>query len=364
MAEKQKNESFQVLREGFAKARFGGTISGCPLPGMDAPINFAPAGGEENGGLNPEEYVARHFRILSATVTPYRFFDFTRPGVLKAAVPLFEKLTLYANHSIDVTRWKGFTQGPLWDDQNDPQGINCLLAADKIVDPSLARGVETGALRACSVTIWFEFEKSHPNLDCYWSRLGEVVDGEVVRLIVTKITNAGEVSIVWEGEDPYAKALEAGASGAPDHNNTEEEKDMKLTAATMALLGIAAGTELSAELLEGKINETVTGLKTKIAGLEPEAQLGKQLLEETRTRAETLYKVLKGEGALERFITGVIRTADLATARALCEEYEQAVESKVPLACPKCGEKLKRQSSRPAPEGHAAGGKRAADYKL
>jgi len=373
MAEKQKNDSFQILKEGFAKARFGGTLSGCPLPGTAKPFSFAPAEGGDNGGLNPEEYVARFFRILSLAMTPYRYFDFTREGVLKAATPLFDGLTLYANHRADVTQWKGFSQGPLWDDQNDPQGINCLLAVDKTIDPNLARGVETRALRACSVTIWFDFEKSHPNLDYFWSRLGETVDGEIVRLIVTKITNAGEISIVWEGEDPHAKAL-----GAPEilsdpeepeksgqHHTSEEGESMKISQKLAVLLALTVGADIVPEALEAAVAGKIEALQAEIVGLNADAELGKQLLTETRTQAETLYKALKGEAALERFITGVIRTSDLATARALCEEYESAVDKAAPLACPKCGEKFSRQSAQPEnPDKLAANGKNPEDYKL
>jgi predicted RNA-binding Zn-ribbon protein involved in translation (DUF1610 family) len=375
MAEKQKSESFQLIREGFAKARFGGTLSGCPLPGSSKPFSFATPEGGDNAGLNPEEYVARFFRLLSAATTPYRFYDFSRPDVLKAAVPLFEGLTLYANHYADVTKWKGFCQEPAWDDQNDPPGINCLLVLDRLVDANLARGVETKALRACSVTIWFEFERSHPELQHFWDRLGEEVDGQVVRLIVTRISNAGEVSIVWEGEDPFAKALGA-PDGEPgmttlqvqDTNDREGDEEMKLSAETLAILGIAAGTEITEAMLKDKFTalaEQLTGLKSQVETLKTEADLGRQLLRETRERATTLYKAVKGDSALERFITGVIQTADLATARALCEEYESAVDDAVPLTCPKCGEKLSRRSSQPERDGNLnAAGKRAEDYKL
>ncbi len=372
MAGKQKNDSFQILKEGFAKARFGGTLSGCPLPGTATPFSFAPGDGADNGGLNPEEYVARPFRILSAAMTPYRYFDFSRDGVLKAATPLFEGLTLYANHNADVTRWKGKCLGPVWDDQNDPQGINCLLAVDKTIDPNLARGVETQALRSCSVTIWFEFEKSHPNLDYYWNRLGEEIDGEIVRLIVTKITNAGEVSIVWEGEDPYAKALSAESFSAADNpgapqnfTSSEEEVTMKISQKMAALLLLTVGADIAPEALEVAVAGKIEALQAEMAGLKADADLGKQLLSETRTQAETLYKAAKGEGALEYFVTGVIRTADLATARALCEEYENAVDKAAPLACPKCGEKFSRQSSQPeSPDKLAVNGKNPEDYKL
>lgn len=364
MGKKQQSEkaSFEVIREGHARARFGGQFSGAVIPGESGSINLAVL--TDNAGYDPAEYFACMARLLSAAITPYRKFDFiTRPGVLQDAVPLFDGLTLYANHWADVESWKGFIKAPVWDDQNTPHGINAMVVLDRIVDPKLARGVETKALRSFSVTIWFDFEKSHPNLANFWDRLGEEVDGEIVRLIVTRIINAGEVSVVWEGEDPYAKSFEAG--GDTPEQTTEEDTTMKLSAATLALLAIPAGTELTEDLLEAKIGETLTGLKTKVAELEPAATLGRQILTETRTTAATLYKAAKGEKFQQAFIDGVIEKADLATARALCTEYEAEVEKTVPLACPKCGEKLARRSSRESdPETFATDGKRVEDYKV
>lgn len=363
MGEKDPNrkKSFEVIREGFARARFGGQFSGGVIPGEAAPLTLAAV--EDNGGLDPAEYHVCLARLLSAATTPYRKFDFSREGVLKAAVPLFEGLTLYANHWADVESWKGFVQEPVWDDQNTPNGINAKIVLDRTVDPKLARGVETRALRSFSVTIWFEYQKSHPDLAGFWDRLGEEVDGEMVRLIVTKITNAGEVSVVWEGEDPFAKSFEAG--GDAPAQPTEEDATMKLSAATIALLGIAAGAELTGDLLEAKISETVTGLKGRIAELEPNARLGEQLLTETRERAATLYKALKGEKAIDTFVSGVIEKADLATARAFCQEYEGEIEKTVPLACPKCGETLSRRSSLAGDGDQATGdGRRVDDYKV
>lgn len=360
MGEKQQTEkkSFEVIREGFARARFGGVFSGAIIPG-GATIQLAAV--EDNGGLNPEEYYVCMARLLSAATTPYRMFDFSKEGVLKAAVPLFEGLTLYANHRADVNDWKGLVQEPVWDDKNTPNGINGKVVIDRTVDPKLARGVETKALRSFSVTIWFEYQKSHPDLAGFWDRLGEEVDGEMVRLVVTRITNAGEVSVVWEGEDPFAKSFEAGGESPAQ---PKEESEMKLSAATIALLGIAAGTEITEELLEGKISEIVTGLKTQVEGLKADAAIGAQVLKETRERAVTLYKAAKGEKVVETFITGVIETADLATARGLCQEYQAEVDESIPLNCPKCGEKLSRRSSREADGNLQTGGKRVEDYKL
>lgn len=141
---------------------------------------------------------------------------------------------------------------------------------------------------------------------------------------------------------------------------------MKFNQATMALLGIAAGTELTGQLLEEKINEKVTGLQGQVEALQVDAAIGAQTLKETRERAVTLYKAAKGEKAVETFITGVIDKADLATAKAFCQEYQQAVDDAMPLKCPKCGEALSRRSSQEGGESFnpSKPGKRASDYKL
>ncbi len=364
MGEKVRKQ-FEVIKEGLARATFGGALSGCDTKVVGGPINFAAV--EDNGGRNAEEYLVTTARILSMAITPYRKFDFTKPGVLKAAVPLFEGLTLYANHWADVNNWKGMIEGCYWDDKNTPPGINTNVIVDKIVDPKLARGVETKALRSLSVTIWFEFERSHPNLANFYDRLGEEVDGEIVRFIITRITQAGEVSIVWEGEDPYAKTL--AAPGNPEasrlsNNVGEEEKNMKLTVATITALGITAGADVTEAMLE----EKVLGLKNQVDTLKADAAIGVATLKETREKAVALYKAAKGEKAVETFITNVIEKADLTTARAFLQEYQDEIEKTVPLSCPKCGEKLSRRSSVAEPDQenlNAAGkNKRAEDYKL
>ena len=140
---------------------------------------------------------------------------------------------------------------------------------------------------------------------------------------------------------------------------------MKISQKLAELLALTVGADIDDAALDAAVAGKIEALQGEVTALKPDAELGRQLLADTRTQAETLYKALKGEGALERFITGVIQTADLATAKALCEEYESAVDKAAPLACPKCGEKFSRQSSKPEPEGKTlAPGKRAEDYKL
>lgn len=360
-------KQFEVIKEGFARATFGGAFSGCPTESVGGPISFAAL--EDNGGLNAEEFFATMARLLSKAITPYRKFDFTKGDVLKSSVGIFEGLTLYANHNPNVNDWKGLVQGCVWDDQNNPPGINAMIVVDKTIDPRLARGLEIKALRSLSVTIWFEYMKSHPDLANFYDRLGEEVDGEIVRFIVTKITNAGEVSVVWEGEDPFAKTFEAGngkdpAADQSQHTQTGGEA-MKVTQKLAVLLALTAGAEIDEAGFEAAVSGKIEALQTKVAALEPDAAIGVQTLKETRERAVTLYKAAKGEKVVETFISGVIEKADLATARAFCEEYQADVDAIIPLACPKCGEKFSRRSSRPEDENNnLAAGKRVDDYKL
>ena len=250
-------------------------------------------------------------------------------------------MTVFANHRMDVTQWKGFTEGAAWDSKNQPNGVNAVFVLDRLVDPNLVRGVETGALKSASATVWFEFKKSHPDLKWFYDHLGTEVDGEIVRFIVTRVDNVGEMSIVWEGEDRYAKSFDAG--GQPEQHEQGEEQ-MNLSADFLALFSL--GAESSEADLEAAVQKHIQGLEATVETLTAEAEVGRSHLAATRETAETLYKAAKGEGAKESFIKNVIRTADLETAQSFVDEYQGAVEDAVPLACPKCGEKLSRRSSK------------------
>jgi hypothetical protein len=335
---------YTIIKEGLAKAQFDLVPENMPLQAGGKPFSFEV---EESENQSDELFV-KLFRCLSATTTQSRFFDFSSPGVLKAAVPFFEGVTIFANHRMDVTQWKGYTQKAVWDGKNEPNGVNAQFVLDRVADPNLVRGVETGALRSASATIWFEYKKSHPDLKWFYDHLGEEVEGEIVRFVVTKISNVGEMSIVWEGEDSYAKSFEAGTEEAHETFNHGED-EMKHSAQFLTRFDLSG--EPSPEDIEKAILESITGLEAKIAGLEDDAKIGKAHLTKTREKAVTLYKAAKGEAAKESFITNVVEKADLDTAESFVDEYQAAVEDSVPLACPKCGERLSRRSSQASGDG-------------
>lgn len=331
-----KQQNFKIIKEGLAMARFDLVAEDMPLVAGGKAFSFDV---EEPEPENDELYV-KLFRCLSATTTQSRFFDFSTAGVLKTAVPMFEGKTIFANHNMDVTRWKGVTKSAAWDDKNEPNGVNALFVLDRTADPNLVRGVETGALRSASATLWFSYKRSHPELKYFYDHLGEEVDGEVVRFVVTGISNVGEMSIVWEGEDQHAKSFNAGLD---PEDNFEGEKPMEFSKNFLTQLSLSGEPE--AGDVEAAISKKIAGLETVIATLKPEAETGKKHLAGTREKAAALYKAAKGEDVKESFITNVIEKADLETAQSFVEEYQGAVEESVPLSCPKCGEKLTRRSS-------------------
>ncbi len=153
-------KSYKIIKEGLAMARFDLVAEDMPLVDGGKPFSFDVEEPEQES----DELYAKLFRCLSATTTQSRFFDFSTEGVLKAAVPMFEGKTIFANHRMDVTQWKGFTQGAVWDDKNQPNGVNALFVLDRTADPNLVRGVEIGALKSASATLWFSYKRSHPEL--------------------------------------------------------------------------------------------------------------------------------------------------------------------------------------------------------
>lgn len=140
---------------------------------------------------------------------------------------------------------------------------------------------------------------------------------------------------------------------------------MKVTQKLAVLLALTVGTEIDEATLDAAVSGKIEALQSKVAALEPDAAIGVQTLKETREKAVTLYKAAKGEKVVDAFITGVIEKADLATARAFVQEYQLAVDQSIPLACPKCGEKLSRRSSREEELNNlTCPNKRAEDYKV
>lgn len=208
-------------------------------------LSTPPEGGTTNAGLDipnaaiveeagvpasivprDDDYIYPLFRALSQTVIEGYWIDYSQPGVLEESTPLLAGQTVYADHHFwNVEKWLGVVNESQWDAEGAQSdgvpGINVELKIDALLNPRIARGLlmQPPAIHSASVTVLFEYEYSHPDLieeGRFWDLLGEQVNGELVRLIATKILAYWELSLVFQGADRGAKQLppRSGGSGA------------------------------------------------------------------------------------------------------------------------------------------------------
>lgn len=342
-----------------------------------------------------EDFVEVTYRALSATLLHDRPIDFSNTVMLKKSVSKLKGQTVFKDHETSVDNWVGRVKDAEWDNKTEgfPPGINAVMRLDAVKDPMTVRGVVQGAIHSASVTVSFEWEPSHPDLmetNTFFQFLGEEVNGEMVRIVVTEILKFWEISLVWQGADQFAKQIdEEGNPVGLAANSTEElnsnsqqkivgnqlEEEMKLE----ELLKKLFGTDVSVENLEAKIAESskkvaepinaelatvkeaqakatqdladkdikLTEASSKIQSLEKEAELGRTFLKGERDEAIRLYKLAAGEGAKEAIIKS-LETSDLTVVQAWKAEFSEQVEQKMPATCTSCGKaaKFTRQTSK------------------
>lgn len=182
---------------------------------------------------NPEDFLPFDFRHLSATIVgagSWKATEFTEK-VLREAVnrKQLDMKPSYVNHELEVgniigvvgkTVFQSATKG--MDGQLIPAGINAPIWIDKVLHTDLCRKLTAFPvphIQSVSVTVAYEWEPSHEFTSRdgsgepdYWefeNRIGTMVDGKMVRRIVTRIVDFYESSLVWLGADPFAKALDA-----------------------------------------------------------------------------------------------------------------------------------------------------------
>ncbi len=296
--------------------------------------------------LDEERYVYTDFRALSQVFLQNRGLDFSRPGVLEEAAPLLKGKTIYANHDFrDIDNWRGVITASAWDAagagyQNVP-GINVQTKVDAFLNYRTACGLTMTppAINAVSVTVVSEVEFSHPELvkdGTFWNRFLEEVDGEIVRLIVTKITEFWEMSFVFLGEDRLAtqppvpepddeddEALMGGkrktkkSMSAALPQTATEKKKMKVTAEQTKLLGLTVeGEEVDEQLILNAALELARASALspqQLTELSRNAKAGEMLLEEKRTEVTRLAKLAElgsEEGTLDAVVADPITQAD------------------------------------------------------
>lgn len=406
----QKNWNPQTL-SGRACTTFGGRIqfTGSPQEGLEKlralesfktnPAKLAPVD-DPNQNLprevdsEPEDFVEVDYRALSAAILGDRPIDFSKEAVLKKGVRLLNGQTIFKDHDTRTDNWVGTVVATKWDTKTPglPPGINATLRLDMVKDPMTVRGVLQGALHSVSVTVSFQWEPSHPKLmeeNRFWQYLGQDFEGELVRIVVTRIEKFWEISLVWQGADEFAKQIDENGDPLNIYSREEsqsleanpgakfhevaltQEEEMKIQEALKKMFGKEVTDENAAELvaeyantlsrktaelseakildLEAKVTESSTKaveLEKTVARLTPQAELGAAHLESVREEAARLYKMSKGDEAKE-VILKTLKSADLEIATAWKEEFHKDVEEKFPPRCSKCNStEISRQSSK------------------
>ncbi|MCP5502634.1 MAG: hypothetical protein H7A25_22240 [Leptospiraceae bacterium] len=247
------------------------------------------------------------FRMLTASLIEGHWLDFTEKGLLEKSVDKFKNVTIYTDHYTSVDNWVGVALNAHF----IKDGIDADFKIDSVKAPMIARGltIQPPAIHSCSVGIFFEAEMSHPQFKRweFWDRLGEEIDGEIVRFIVKKIVEVPEVSLVYSGADPRArrsfiKDLEL-------ESMTKEEQFNKLCTA----LGIKEDDDLE---------KLIPELKEKLG-------MSEKILEEMRSETLKTYRAFAQDKARESTVR-LIESADFSTLEGLKNEYAAMLEERFP----------------------------------
>jgi len=291
--------------------------------------------------LKPDDrdYIHVPIRALSAAPVQGGILDFSYKGglALKAAVPMFNQLTIFKDHNLTVDTWLGKTSGAYWDEATPgvPPGVNMMLDVDTKADPKTARGLISGALDSGSVTIKLNYEQSHPDMepDEFMTRLGELCDGEVVRALVTEVVRCMEYSVVWQGADVFAKVIsEDGkihtpgrASNSLSHQRSQENNKMDWTKLAL-LLGLSLGENVTQESFEAAVKAQNINVSALAA-----AQVELTTVKTTLTATEA--KLTAAETQVAELTTSVTKaTADLAASAAQVTALTAKVADLTPKA--------------------------------
>ncbi|OLY61064.1 hypothetical protein BV917_07925, partial [Leptospira santarosai serovar Guaricura] len=239
--------------------------------------------GDASGLIENEEFAEFNFRMLSAVLIPGWWTDLRKPGVLESAVKLFAT-KIYTDHQRTVRNAIGITRNPVFTNRNGTPGIDSVFRIFKAFGLDVIARLKTlpALIDANSVGITFTYEKSHPQLENFYERLGEVVDGQIVRLIVTKILSIPETSLVAIPADDTARkfaGFDFPNSNLLNPNSNNQEDRMKIKRAFLSLLGVdsqkfglSSGEGESVELPSEKMESVLEEAGKTIAKLQDQAR--------------------------------------------------------------------------------------------
>ncbi|EKP12739.1 hypothetical protein [Leptospira borgpetersenii] len=361
------------------------------------PINT----GDTTALVENEEFAEFNFRMLSAVLIEGWWCDFRNPAILEEAVGHFAT-KIYTDHQRTVRNSIGITRNPVFTNRNNIPGVDAVFRIYKEFASDVIARLKTkpALIDANSVGISFTYEKSHPQLDNFYGRLGEIVEGEYVRLIPIKILSVPETSLVAVPADNTARKF--AALDFPQSNLTNNQEDkMKIKRTILSLLGVDSqkfglssgegeSVELPSEKMESVLEEagkTIAKLQdqarqsavlqnnlnqfaklfgsevfpegidfaSKVTELQSLLEEPKKLLTAEREKAVSAYRVFT-KNQPDSAIETLIQAANLEQAKAFSKHYGASLENSHPLKCEDCGSnKVSRASgSLSDPQGGAA----------
>lgn len=326
-----------------------------------------PSGGDSTPTPDLDEFLHARFRALSKIYIADYFLDLRKNDVLKNSTPLLKDQTVYADHRVSVHNWLGVVEASQWDEQYNPPGIDADIKIDIAANPKIVRGltIQPPAIHSASVTFWFLWSKSHPDLswEDFITNLGEEMDGEIVRFIVDEITQYGELSLVWQGADPYAKRkLHAKLESFRKKPLNPHKPAKSMVSGVQSQGGEPMDPQEEIKTLRAQIetlqkenDEAIKArdeLQAKITTFEKDADLGKKYREELVQETESLYRLLNADKINEDFIKLMIHDAPVENLQVLKKDYESMLSEKLFFTCPHCGKQITslRRSKEPEPK--------------
>lgn len=358
-------------------------------------ITTVPVTGKTDNGM---EYTDFQFRMLSKSYIKGHSVDFSEGDVLQSAVKLFST-KIFRDHLPLVENSIGVAMNPVWTNSRGVPGVDATYRIFHEFGNGIVKRLmsDPPMLDSTSVGVVYTWRKSHPDMSGmqFYERLGDSVNGQTVRVIVTKILEVPETSIVYSGADPDAKRLwNLGAltdsQGKQfterqngDQNLQEQQKNernykkegsmLKIKSSLLKLAGIdnlkPYGNETDGEIemdqvrLEAAFEQSAESLKkfkeantqfmsrlakmigkdvskidseTALTELESLIAEPKKILESRRQETLTVYRQVTGKEASSIF-EKMIESSDLEQAAAIHAEYSKKYDELHPVRCKKCG---------------------------
>lgn len=339
------------------------------------------------------KYLYATWRALSMTiVNSYVPVDFgAKGGVLKAALPFLIAKPFMTDHMYWMGAQIGSCQDTVWDNGSAgvPGGINALtrvnLGVRRAAD-EVGPLIESGDARSVSVTVTYRYKPSHDEMsdDDFYRFLGQEIEGELVRAIVTEVMDMCELSLVWDGADPYAERVAAArpvqvpahfqlgnkppfdTQPTPRYNPSQELNDMEQFKKALArLMGREVTEQEATDIVAGSFDlskmesivaltkpltdklaqyadtlaqrdREVAELKVKVADVEPKLALALQHEQGVRTDAKASYK-LAAAGKLDVAMETMLDTLPLEQVKVLGDKFRTDADKAFPLRCQACG---------------------------